>query len=252
VRRLGLLPCVVMLGCRGLLGIEDPTVIGDGGGLCTGDDYDRDGTPDACDPCPMYSEVAADADTDGDSIGDGCDPNPQVKGDKRMLWTDFARGTDIEAWSVQGGTWSIGDGGLLQAEAAATARIALPDTYSNVHLATEVNIVAHGSNAYAGACGYIDTNTFKCCDVRRDGNVIELMAWSHFGMSVIDWAGGFQPGTIYELATTASTAKLACAAHHNSVHADATLMNTGSTGKIALHTREVSAEYRYLFVVQMP
>ena len=246
-----------MVGCRGLLGIEDPTVGGDGGPgdgdpLCTGDDDDGDGTSDGCDPCPMYPEPTADHDTDDDGIGDGCDPNPQAKGDQRVMWTHFASATDIATWSILGGTWSVEGGRLQQADAAATARITPPGTYSNVHIATEIDILSRGTGPYGGACGYIGTNTFKCCDVREETFVVELMAWNQIATSVIDWSGGFQPGTSYELTNTARNTTMRCVARRQPTTAEVTLANADTSGKIALHTRQAALAYRYLFVVQMP
>ncbi len=258
MRRLGILPCVVLLGCRGLLGIEEP-IVGDGGrtadgtGACTGDDYDGDGTPDACDPCPMFGQADADVDSDGDGIGNGCDPNPQTKGDTRVLWTHFASASDIAGWSPLGGTWTVEGGRLKQSDAAATARISLPADYGNVHIATEIDILSRGGTSmYAGACGYIGINTFKCCDAREENDTVELMAWNQIAMSVIDWSGGFQVGTAYELTNTARSASMRCFVRRGSTTAEVPLANTDTAGKIALHTRQTAVAYRYLFVVQMP
>ena len=261
MRRLGILMCVAMLGCRGLLGIEDP-IVGDGGdgrgsdgtAACTGDDYDGDGTLDGCDPCPMYGTADADHDTDGDGVGDGCDPNRDVKGEKRLLWTHFASASDIATWTVLGGNWFVKDGKLQQADVAATGRITPPDTYSNVHIATEIDILAKGTDPYAGACGYIGTNTFKCCDVREmtTAQLVELMAWNHIAVSVTDWTGGLQVGTAFELTNTALNGSHRCFVRRGTMNAEVMLTNADTGGKIALHTRFSSVAYRYLFVVQMP
>jgi hypothetical protein len=246
-----------MLGCRGLLGIEDPIVGGDGGpdgsAACTGDDFDGDGRPDSCDPCPMYKDATADLDTDGDGVGNGCDPDPQVKGDKRVLWTHFATVSDTAAWAVLGGSWIVKAGRLQQTDAAATARITLPGTYSTVQIATEIEILSRGTSPYAGACGYVAGNTFKCCDVREETvGVVELMAWNQIAMSVTDWTGGLAPNTSFELRNAARDGDHDCFVQRGTADTKVQLISTQATGNIVLHTRQAAVAYRYLFVVQMP
>jgi len=247
---------VVLVGCRGILGIDDPTVAASDAkprldsANCTGDDYDADGIPDSCDPCPMFPAVADDRDSDNDGLDDACDPRPQDPGDTRLLWTHFASDQDIATWAKLGGTWMVVNGALRQASATGTAALALPGTQSTVSILTRIDVVARGTNPSAGVCGYAAQNAFKCCDLRSTGSgAAELMASNNLAMSVVDANLAFQAGTSYELTNVTSGLQHQCRLASDIT---AELHSGEAPGLIALRTEQASVAYRYLFVVQMP
>lgn len=102
---------VLMLlgGCRGLLGIEEPSAPGDAGAPddsradgavvgtdaptdvpAGGHDEDADAIPDAVDNCPATPNSNQAHAGDSDAVGDACDPRPTIAGDGFGLFLPFA------------------------------------------------------------------------------------------------------------------------------------------------------------------
>ena len=88
-----LVVCALLLGgCRQLLGIDDPSVMGagDGGpgdGSAGGHDEDTDGIADGADNCPSVPNNQQAA-SDG-LLGEACDPRPTTAGDKIAMFVPF-------------------------------------------------------------------------------------------------------------------------------------------------------------------
>ena len=209
-----------------------------------------DGTPDGCDPCPQFADPALDHDSDGDGIGDGCDPYPNKAGDTRVLWTGFAAATDIATWSVQTGSWQLTGGRLVQADTLATARIDVPGTWSNIYAMTEYEVLLAGSSPQAGFCAYVGPSDFRCCDIDMPMQP-ELLAWTPAATLVSVWTGRIDVGTRVALTNLAIDASHTCKVSQGVlVPLVVKQVRTATPGAIALHTRQMSVAYRYLFVVQ--
>jgi hypothetical protein len=264
MRRPIVLPWLLASGCRGLLGIDDPTLASDAGRIdagtdapfdaagCGTADWDLDGIPDGCDPCPQFSDASLDHDSDGDGIGDGCDPHPNKSGDTRALWTGFASAGDIAAWTLTTGSWQLIGGRLVQADTSATARIDVPGTWSNIYAMTEYEVLQTGASPQAGFCAYVGLSEFRCCDVDMPAQP-ELLAWTPAATVVSVWGGRLEVGERVALTNLAIDAGHTCTVSQGAL---APLMvkqvRTSTPGSIVLHTRQLSVAYRYLFVVQTP
>ena len=97
------LACLLLVGCDKLADLDEldppPREAGAGSDVitsedgddaitCVGHDEDGDGTPDACDTCPIDNAIG-DGDGDTDGIGDTCDPHPATGIDSVVFFTPF-------------------------------------------------------------------------------------------------------------------------------------------------------------------
>lgn len=253
---------VTLAGCRGLLGIDDPTLAADarpGGDAmpdapgCGTNDFDNDGTFDGCDLCPMLPGDANDQDSDGDGVGDGCDPHPTEPIDQRTLWTAFRSQSDIADWTPTDGTWIVDPArGLVQSNKDASARIALPGTHGLAAVMTELTVIEHGQAPQAGLCTNVTTTSngrYRCCDVNTPQSPT-LLTWNEASQAVSMFTGSISPGqslTLFEESDTSSHDR--ALAQGNVVVAPAPLTSTLASGQIVLHVREIAVAYRYVFVV---
>jgi hypothetical protein len=81
-----------------------------------GHDEDGDSIDDACDVCPHISDVMQ-PDRDGDGVGDLCDPNPDVAGERIVLFDPF---TSLRPEVTVLATYTL-DGDSLTIDARAAA-----------------------------------------------------------------------------------------------------------------------------------
>jgi len=194
----------LLVGCRGLLGFDNPSVVGDGplGGDGNGDgngdgegapgDVDGDGVADgqdncatvanpdqhdedgdlvgdACDPCPQLANATVDA--DGDGIGDACDPHPNADGDVMVRFEPFATGGIPAGWTAVTGSaadWIVtGD----QMSLNSTTLHALVFDVGGNHTTIDVifQITAVGSSASANmrvlVAGSSDLKNVDACEL---------------------------------------------------------------------------------------
>ncbi|MES1157545.1 MAG: thrombospondin type 3 repeat-containing protein, partial [Haliangium ochraceum] len=96
-------------------------------------DEDSDDVGDACDRCPVSAD---DTDRDNDGVGDACDPNPDVGGDRIVLFEGFA-GTALPTGWHQNAEWTFGNG---KATTSVTSLASIGFPVANVKLTTSTSI----------------------------------------------------------------------------------------------------------------
>jgi hypothetical protein len=259
VRGLIVSSCLALAACRGLLGIDDPIVGAEDANVaidaaldavtCGTADWDMDGRPDNCDPCPMSSVADDDKDSDGDLIGDGCDPNPAKAGDQRVLFNGFADPMSIAQW-LSTGSWSVVGGLLVQSNENVAGSISVPGTYGNVHVRVEAEYRVHGTMPSAGICAYVGQG-YECCDVRAPTAPV-LLAWTEMAMTQAPWNGSIAINTRFVLTEDARANGHVCNVSQGmGANSPLLVSSTHMPGRVVLHTANAAVAYRYVWIVQM-
>jgi hypothetical protein len=246
------LPCVALLGCRTVFGIHDPELTdgsvdsNDADANCGTADWDGDGLPDGCDPCPM---TANNADTDHDGVGDACDPYPATPGETRVAWIPFESMSTIAGWTSTGGTWTVVDGSLEQTDPSATGRLEIPGAQQDVYVQAEMQALEYGLSPQLGLCAYVGPTGFRCCDVEQPGDEL-LLAWNEVSTVTTAWSGTIDLTKPFVMTDKATATTHDCTVSQNGQTASGMVLGENqAAGAVVVHVREVTAAYRYIWIV---
>ena len=265
---------IVLAGCSyepSLLPDVAPDTVGDQDGdgvndvldncptMPNGDQRDTDGDEkgDVCDFCPHIASTT-DPDGDGDGVGDACDPRPTTAGDRRVFWDPFDSNTAISGWvesGTGGGTWAVSNGAVRQQVLGADSVLTAPTTYQRPYVATKITISALGSAAWIGfRTAASGSSKYYLCLMQFGSSVLatSYSQGSQNDNQTMPWSGTFTAGA--EMTLTQNLAGGNTCKAQQGTTAMTTSMTpslTSSAGAFQLYTRDASAAYDYLFIVEI-
>ena len=217
-------------------------------------DTDGDKKGDACDHCPHLAS-ATDPDADGDGVGDACDPRPTTAGDRRVLWETFDSNMAISGWVESGtphGTWTVANGELAQQSLGADTVLTGP-AYQRPYVATKITITGLGPAAWVGFRTGAAGSKYYLCLMQFNSSVLatSYAQGSQNDNQMMPWTGTLTVGSQIGLSESLVGGNT-CRAEQGTTSSTAmTPPLSSSAGAFQFYTRNATATYDYLFIVEI-
>jgi len=223
--------------------------------------HDGDAKGDACDACPHLAS-AIDPDGDLDGVGDACDPRPTTPGDSIALFEGFYDASSINAWTINGGSWSVANGVLSQTSTATNdVSLVVPGNITRAAVTTSAKVVGFGtptgspsSRAHVSVTAGVAFNQAYWCSIYDAfGTPDEIYATTTVAGNTnypnTNWPGTFGVNSEMRLTVALIGTNNICTVVQGNVTASV-MGNIGPTsGQVQVATRTAAANFDYLFVV---
>jgi len=224
-------------------------------------DEDGDGLGDDCDPCPIAPPPAK-PDTDTDGIDAPCDPDPDLDGNRIVLYDGFNGALPSNAIKM-GGAWEArgGEAIVTTTDPNMDATLTVPLALTSRHLAVQASYRIDRVDAAAATnlTGVVSVQRLPlgvkavACAGSRSGGMDTLIITSDAGSASKPFTSLFATTGLYKIAQRIENANGACAMSANTEEGGVTVTTAGETlTEAGLMARGVDAKFQYVLIVQRP
>ncbi len=220
-------------------------------------DEDRDGIGDVCDRCPTAPPPES-PDADGDEVDSPCDPDPDVGGDRVVVFEGFNAGLPA-SWKATAGWQFVGGSAIATAGPTATESLTTPLPLISQHIAIlgqyRIDTVdTQATQSFAGVIGSDKRpagNTSVQCTGSRSGATDQLVLDTSTNSAAKVFANLFDSASLYRVVIQLDLAQAACAMVADAELGAVQAMTPGEAmTEAGVVARGAIARFDYLLVVQ--
>ena len=221
-------------------------------------DEDRDGVGDVCDHCPIAPPPAT-PDRDSDEVDSPCDPDPDVDGDRIVVFDGFNAGLPAGWKASSGFQFVAGEAIATPGDSAVVERLTapLPLVSQQIAVLVQYRIDRVDPQATQSAVGVIAIDerpaggaTVRCVGTRTGANDL-LVLDTDTAAGNRPFANLFDGASLYRVAMKLAGVDAACAMIADS---ETGVAQAGTGGNVmneaGLVANGATARFQYLLVVQ--